>query len=636
MELGNALLFGKDKKNSVEAKTTLEDFQNGNYAVFIEGNSSFPLDAMDGVYYGFPQFKNVESIMALKRSGEYWCRPDFLKKVGDVPDETQILLIKHTDNKYTVILPVVSEFYRCVLKGDEDTNTLYARLFTQCDDIFECRTLAFMYAETNEPFSATKELFKLAIKELDIPIKLCEERNYPDMLEYLGWCSWDAMQIRVNEEGLIQKCKEFKENNIPVRWAIIDDMWADIPKFLTGTYSNFDEMIRLMHSSRLASFEAAPERFPKGLKHTIDQMKKYISWVGMWYPITGYWAGFLPDTKIAEELGEHLGISDSGILISKPEYEHFKAYFDYLNGFLKKCGADFVKVDNQSGARRHYNGMYPISKVAENMHFALEEATEKYFSNRLINCMGCSSENVWKRPSSPISRCSGDFMPENAEWFTKHILQCSFMSFMQGHLIWCDWDMWWTDDGQAAKNSLLRAISGGPVYVSDKIGRSRKEMIMPLCLNDGRILRCNRPAMPTLDCLTEDPEKSGNIFKLQNMCDKSGVIAAFNLDKENKKVKGTISPSDIKGLEGEKFAVYEYFSHKFYTMDKAEIMNVEFLNRDDFRLYVFVPIVDDFAAIGRTDKYISPLTVKRATKEKVDLYEKGPYAFYKNGVFYEE
>ena len=32
--------------------------------------------------------------------------------------------------------------------------------------------------------------------------------------------------------------------------------------------------------------------------------------------------------------------------------------------------------------------------------------------------------------------------------------------------------MWWSDDGQATKNAVLRAMSGGPVYMSDKLGRS--------------------------------------------------------------------------------------------------------------------------------------------------------------------
>ena len=54
-----------------------------------------------------------------------------------------------------------------------------------------------------------------------------------------------------------------------------------------------------------------------------------------------------------------------------------------------------------------------------------------------------------------------------------------------------------TNDPQALKNSVLRAISGGPIYVSDKLGESQADMLRPLTLSDGRILRTDRPAVPT-------------------------------------------------------------------------------------------------------------------------------------------
>ena len=70
--------------------------------------------------------------------------------------------------------------------------------------------------------------------------------------------------------------------------------------------------------------------------------------------------------------------------------------------------------------------------------------------------------------------------------------------------------------GQAEKNSILRAISGGPIYVSNQIGRSRRDLLMPLVLEDGHILRCDRPGMPTAECIFENPINSGKIFKIQN------------------------------------------------------------------------------------------------------------------------
>ena len=631
--INKAYLFGKDKEISCVANVMDKPLENNIHAVLVNASAPFALDPMDGVYCEFSHVEDIEACMGVVRRGEYWCRPFFCSDFGGVPDEAQLLLVKHRDHTYTIILPVVLNEYRSVLKSEN--GKLYLRLFSQCDNLQECQCLAAVYTRTENPYAAIKELFAAAIKEANAPIKLREEREYPDIFEYLGWCSWDSMQIRVCEDGLSEKCNEFKEKNIPVRWGIIDDMWAYIPKFKNASYSNFNEMVDLMHASELGELEADSVRFPNGLSGAIEKMKEVLTWVGMWYPSTGYWAGLTPGSKIYTTLNEHLALSTSNRWLAKPEYEHFKAFFDAFNSYLKESGADFVKIDNQSNGRQHYKNTRPVGLIAKEMHKAIEESTDAYFDNKLINCMGCMSENVWNRPHSPISRCSGDFMPEDAEWFTQHILQCSFMSFLQSSLIWCDWDMWWTDDGQAKKNSLLRALSGGPIYVSDKIGRSKKELLTPLCFNDGKILRCDRPALPARDSLVGNPEDNGKMFKIQNICKGAGLVAVFNLDKGNRPVDGFISPDDVEGIEGEEFAVYEYFSHKFYTLSKSEKVEIQLDNKDDFRLYVFVPIINGFAAIGRTDKYISSYAVKGVDGDKIELIEDGPYAYYKDGEFFE-
>jgi hypothetical protein len=51
--------------------------------------------------------------------------------------------------------------------------------------------------------------------------------------------------------------------------------------------------------------------------------------------------------------------------------------------------------------------------------------------------------------------------------------------------------MWWSEHPESAiQSGVLRAISGSPIYVSDKIGRSNGEILKPLALSDGKILRC--------------------------------------------------------------------------------------------------------------------------------------------------
>jgi len=241
-----------------------------------------------------------------------------------------------------------------------------------------------------------------------------------------------------------------------------------------------------------------------------------------------------------------------------------------------------------------------------------------------------ASEDMWNRSVSPISRCSDDFLPENKGWFTKHILQCAYNCLVQGQFYYCDWDMWWTDDGQAEKNSILRAISGGPIYVSDTLERSRAEVLKPLILEDGRILRCDNPALPTKDCLTKKPTISGQIFKLQNICNSCGILAVFNLDEEENAVSGTVSPTDIVGISGEEFAVYEHFSKELRIVKAEESFELRLNNADEYKLYIIVPLTNGCGIIGRTDKFISPATYSYTKSGVAELVEDGPYAYVEN------
>ena len=163
--------------------------------------------------------------------------------------------------------------------------------------------------------------------------------------------------------------------------------------------------------------------------------------------------------------------------------------------------------------------------------------------------------------------------------------------------------MWWTDDEQAVKNSLCRAISGGPIYVSDKIGRTNPEILKPLFFEDGRILRPDESATPTADCLMQNPTTTEKIFKLRNRFGNKGVCAVFNINVENKPVSGTLSPSEIGIADGE-YAYYEYFSKETGVIKQDECLRINLSDNDDFRLYSFVPSTNGATDFGRTDLFM--------------------------------
>ncbi len=627
MKISGAYLQTVDGKKTADNVAVIDEVFKGVHIVTVKGKTEPALDGELGASFVFDP-ENVIDYMCDHRHSEFWCRPFFGRDLKEAPDNIQCLIYRKKDC-YGVCLPVVSDDYKCVLYGSERGGE--AKLFSWYQGLNVIDAPAFVYAEGCDPYELLRLTAKRAAEYLGFGLKTIAEREYPEVFEYLGWCSWDAFEIRVSEEKLLEKCEEFKTKNIPVKWMIIDDMWGEVHEFYGAKYETREEMFSLMHSSTLYDFAADSKRFPGGLKGAIEKIKKYGLKVGVWHPTTGYWSGVTKDGPIAKKQKDNLLTAECGYLI--PSYKEDKAYRFYsaFHDFLKDAGTDFVKIDNQSMTRRFYKKFDSVGFVARSFHNAIEKSVNEHFGGVMINCMGMASEDMFNRTDSPVSRCSDDFQPENREWFAKHILQCSYNSLVQGQFYHEDWDMWWTDDGQALKNSVIRAISGGPVYVSDKLKRSIRDIIMPLVLSNGRILRCDRPAVPTRDCLTIDPRTAGQIFKLQNVCGDSGVIAAFNLKNDGGTQEGCISPADVEGLRGAEFAVYEHFSREFKVLKKDEKLRVKLKSNDDFKLFVIVPLNGDGdCVIGRTDKFISPKTVVSLPDGMKGLIEPGPFAYVKN------
>lgn len=607
------------------AEITMKE-HGGATAVFVSvqlEKGSF--DPEDGLRIGLA-LPTGRRMMADRQHSEYWCRPEFPEDPSAVPEQTQALLWEREDGSFGYLLPVCGEQYKAVLGGGEDGLTL--RMASWCAGLKECRGLAFVIAEGNDPWALAQQCADAGLSLLPGNCPSREGRRYPELFEYLGWCSWDALQIRVSEEGLAEKCAEFQEKGIPVRWIIIDDMWGDVKGLYDIEHPSYKAVLDSRHSTMLNSFEGDPYRFPEGLGHCVRRLKEEFGVrVGIWHPTSGYWSGIDPEGELARDFGGDLMEGANGRLV--PDF-HFPKAFDFYfayHRFLEECGVDFLKIDNQSTLRRYYHGFAPVGEVAGQVHRAMEASVGICFDGRLINCMGMANENMWHRPASAISRASDDFLPENRPWFAKHILQCSYNSLVQGSFLWCDWDMWWTDDSQGVKNSVLRAVSGGPIYVSDTIGRSRKEVLEPLILSDGRILRCDCPAVPARDCLTQNPEQSQAPFKVFSRCGQGAAAAAFHLHTGDGAAEGSIGLADFGLDEGKSYAVFERFTGETAFLSGRERLPLQLENADDFRLYLLVPVENGFAPFGLKEKFIAPKTISGTAGRTVALREGGTFLF---------
>ncbi len=570
-----------------------------------------------------PDIADTDKYMAIDRHSTYWSRPFWGSSFRELPQNVQALVIEDS-GIYRAFVPVCDSIAKTVIRGTEDGMAFV--ITTNKDGLCDIpEQLSFICMEGDSVAQVMHAAAKVSCELLGNGLKMREDRPCSEVFEYLGWCSWDAFQIRVDHKGLVEKAKEFKEKNLPVHYAIIDDMWADIPNFENiPANAPFGDMVRAMHASRMRTFEGAPDRFPQGMKSAVEAIKAQgIPSVGIWFPTTGYWKGLDPDEDTAKALGDSVAMSADERYTVVPEPQKAQKYFDHLCGTTKEWGADFVKIDNQ-GFYHNFKNTYTFGESAHAVQNAIDSSAKKYFDGALINCMGMPSECMFHRTDSSVCRCSDDFKPESREWFSKHILQCAYNGLFQGQYHVNDWDMWWTDDEQAKKNSVCRAISGGPIYVSDKLGRTRPEILKPLILKDGHIIRADYSAIPTEDSIMQNPTLGENIFKLRNRHRENGVLAAFNINAENKQCKGTVSPADCNLPEGE-YAYFEFFSQSGGILRAGDRIELTLDTNDDFKFYTFVPLTDGVAVMGRCDLFMGIGTVKR-DGNKIILAEDGRIA----------
>ncbi len=595
-------------------------------ALFVTAKSTdAPFAPDDGIVLRIP-VDAFDEYLAIENYYYFWCQPFFGKSLRKIPAKTQGLMIR-SGKTYRCMLALCDDTWKTLLSGDEFG--LKAVMLTNCEGITECnRQLALVSADGKDPWELFRRCAKAIPGLLGNGLKLRKERKYPEDLEYLGWCSWDAFQVWVSEKGLVQKVQEFVDKKVPIHFGIIDDMWADVPS-IAGLPEGlpFSKTILEMRKGMMRTLDGDPQRFPNGMAGAIAKMKQAgMAKVGIWIPTTGYWKGIDPNGSEGEIQKDHLAYAGQDLWIVNPTLEHTIPYFDSQCRRIRGWDADFVKIDNQ-GMHQNYRNKGPIGKTSISIQTGIEKAVNKYFDGAVINCMGMPSECMFHRPDTAVSRCSDDFQPENREWFSKNVLQCSYNGLIQGQFYHNDWDMWWTDDSQALKNSLCRAVSGGPIYVSDKLGRTRPEILKPLALKDGRILRCDESAIPTRDCITSNPTENGKLFKIHNRVKDRELILAFNIQKDNSPAHGQISFDDLD-TPADTVVVYDYFSETAKVLKKGESLSVDLADEDKVALFWIIPYKGVPVVLGRTDLFIGCKAILEEDNQSFLPVEEGIFGIY--------
>lgn len=270
---------------------------------------------------------------------------------------------------------------------------------------------------------------------------------------------------------------------------------------------------------------------------------------------------------------------------------------------------------------QEYGGRVELARA---YYQALTESVEQHFhGNGVIASMEhCNDFMLLGTRGISLGRVGDDFWctdpsgdPNGTFWLQGcHMVHCAYNSLWMAHFIHPDWDMFQSTHPCASFHAASRAISGGPIYVSDSVGYHNFPLLCSLTLPDGTILRCQHYALPTRDCLFRDPLHDGTtMLKLWNLNKHNGVLGAFNCQgggwsREARRNKSAAQfsrtlitmarPSDIEWNQGKTpisvqgtdcFAAYFHKSKKLTLLQLDQEFEVT-LDPFNYELVVVSPI----------------------------------------------
>lgn len=527
----------------------------------------------------------------------------------EVPADTQFLLLELEDGSYAVVAPLVDPPFKATLAGAE--GMLWLVLDSGDTAAVGQRMLAAYLGVGDDPYALCRRGAR-AVNERLSRGKLREEKPLPRFVDQFGWCTWDAFYQDVSAANVEAGLASFRAGGVSPRWLILDDGWQTV-RAQEGA------------AARLAGF-AANEKFPMGLAGTIAMAKRFgVEQVLVWHALHGYWGGVdaeaLPDygvTEVArsyapEVLGHRPEANREywGSAVGRPGLAELARFYDDYHRYLAEQGVSGVKVDNQASVEALSAGQGGRVAAAFATRSALERSTSKHFAGALINCMSCSSEILYSTRESTLCRTSTDFWPNRPETHGVHVHTNALVGLWFGELVHPDWDMFQSAHPAGAFHAAARAVSGGPVYVSDKPDAHDFDLLRELVCDDGRVLRAEGVAVPARDSLFSDPIREPRLFKLVNRNRHTWVMGLFNAQSPGAlPVSGGVSADDLPERPEGEFALYLKRKNALQRVARRELVTVE-LAALSAEIATLARLDRGVAALGLADKLNGGAAVQR-------------------------
>lgn len=571
----------------------------------------FKADAPDDrLVFQLGHLTDARRLLCHHRVKPYWMTPSVVTAASNVPVETQFIMAELPNDRYALFVPLLDGSFRMSLQGSQQHGLEVVA--ESGDPAVKTDSVCGLYlAVGDEPYSLLQGAVRSVITRLKTG-RLRTEKPLPGFIDQFGWCTWDAFYKQVSHENVLRGLESFAQGGICPRLLILDGGWQAVKRTLTGA---------AIEARRLYSF-SANEKFPGGLAPTVSIAKESfgIKTFLVWQAICGATGGIDPDglpgyqarcqpwhyspgafptePDIDRVLGEEA-------VVIPPESIH-RFYHDYHHE-LRLQNVDGVKVDFQSTLEAlgaEFGGRLALAKRYRE---ALEGSAQVHFQGNLINCMSCSNDMLYSTLCSNLARTSDDFYPTApADIQALHIYTNAQIGLWFGEFIHPDWDMFQSDHPLGAFHAAGRALSGGPVYVSDRPEAHDFALLRKLVLPSGKILRAQLPGRPTRDCLFVDPRYEPVALKIFNRNLFTGVLGAFNChSSENAPgIKAVIHTTDIPSLEGERFAVYSHIGQSVRVLERDDAWEVV-LAPMTFEIFTVTPIQQGIAPLGMLEMFNS-------------------------------
>ncbi len=595
-------------------------------------------------YYAPFQKHAIDPSLDLWPEGYNQCHPLCVTDLRQAKRGGFFVIFQLTTGEYLALLPLVTPETMAWFRGTGEDLVLEAGHWGLGPWSGNLPLLA--WAKNRSLYRACEAVWRTALSSGGA--RLRSEKSYPAMFRYLGWCSWEEFKWAIRDDLLQDVVAEIDRSPVPIRWVLIDDGHIDEGQAVSGSVTDEQNGEVPVHEGgrQLHSLGVNRERFPEGWSPLVAAARRSgkIQWLGVWLNFNGYWGGIRPDHDLGEIGGALMEVAP-GVLQPKPSAEAARAFYSALIARQRESGFDFVKVDNQAKNITFYRGRVPnaVAAVMHN-HRALEAAVRSDL-DAMINCMAHNNLCAFSTCHSQITRCSEDYKKGDL-WRAKHHLSNSFANMLwMGQTVWGDHDMFHSSDEVAgAVMARSKAISGGPIYLSDHPANLNEAAIGPLCFADGLLLQPLAPAVPLPESAFIDTYEDSEAFRvIAPLPHRCAAVAAYNLTHPEKPVTGSLKEGDYRWAgamlqDGEPewnipaggLVAYDVKRRRIHPLSHGPM---EFtIPKFDDEFFILCPVTSGWAVIGRADKHLCPAGISsiEASSEKlrVTLPESGPILFW--------